>query len=712
MRFFPFKKKSVRLSELLPTWKTNQDAKFNDWTTENAIKYGLKSSTYVYACIQLISRCVASVPWHVYKQDKAGDYTEIKNHPLELLLEKPTPFHNRKDFMEGMVQHLYLGGNAIFTKVRAGAIVAELWQLPPDVIKVIPSQSEFIDRYEYRKDGIFQSFDPKDILHNKFNDPSNPYWGLAPLQAGARTVDTDVESVKFQKVSLQNRAISDGIFTFDHPLTREQWEEARVMVREQHQGIQNAHTPWVLGAGAKFQPMSLSPAEMDFLNSRKFSREEICSIFNVPPPMIGILENSTYNNIETARKIFWQDCIVPLLQDIKASLNLSLTPEFGTGIILDFDLSNVDALQTSSKEKMETAKSLFSMGVPFNLINQRLELGFDEIEGGDIGYLPSGLMPAGIMAEMELPDPNEIPPEDPKTDPNEEEKPKEELDKEKPESGKASGYKGLGLKTDKQKQYYFHQVDRKRNAWIINMTRKSARLFKSEGEIIAAAVKSGSDWKKALKKNEKNWQTFLEASYKSILEDLGRDHFGNLIKGYEPNEFKMDRKEEEEEEPELDPIHFFNPHEEDLTKYIIEIAGTKVTQVSDWTRQVIGALVLDAQENNLTMDELAKNIKDEFKEFSRYRAYRIARTEAQNALGFAHYAAGEKAQEILGQTLYGEWVTSNDDRVRDSHAAVHGEKVKLGESFSNGLKYAGEYTNATDSKDNINCRCVVVHDFD
>ena len=73
-------------------------------------------------------------------------------------------------------------------------------------------------------------------MHNKFNDPGNPYWGLAPLQAGARAVDIDVEAVKFQKVGLQNRAITDGIFTFEHPLTQDQWDEARAMVREQHYG--------------------------------------------------------------------------------------------------------------------------------------------------------------------------------------------------------------------------------------------------------------------------------------------------------------------------------------------------------------------------------------------------------------------------------------------------------------------------------------------
>ncbi len=282
---------------MLPVWQENKDAKFNDWETERAIKHGLKASTYVYACINAIARAVSSVPWYVYKEKNVGEWEVINRHPLELLVDRPTPYHSRKDLMTGMVQHLYLGGNSVFSKVRGGGIVTELWQLPPDAIKIYASRENYINYYEYEKDGVKRRLEQKDILHNKFNDPANPYWGISPLQAGARLVDSDIEAIKFQKVSLQNRAITDGIFSFEHPLTTQQWEEARAMVREQHQGMNNSHTPWVLGAGAQYTQMSLSPVEMDFLNSRKFNREEICSIFQVPPPIVGIMDTSTYNNI-------------------------------------------------------------------------------------------------------------------------------------------------------------------------------------------------------------------------------------------------------------------------------------------------------------------------------------------------------------------------------------------------------------------------------
>jgi HK97 family phage portal protein len=719
LRFMPkfnFKKKAMdlRYSRLLPKWRTTTDAKWYEWRTDRAIREGLKSSTYVYACINILAKSVSSVPWHVYKQDRNGDWIKQDQHPLQLLIEKPTPWHSRKDLMTGMIQHLYLGGNSVHTKVRAGGAVVELWQLQPDWIKVFPSATDWVDRYEYNKDGIITPISPKDIMHNKFIDPANPYWGLSPLQAGARAVDIDVEAVRYQKVGLQNMAISDGVFTFDHPLTKDQWQEARDMIREQHQGIDNAHTPWVLGAGANWQQMSMTPKDIDFVESRKFTANEICSIFQVPPPMIGILDKANYNNIETARKIFWLDTIVPLLEDLKDAFNLSLTPEFGTGIELSYDISNVNALQESTADKIVQAKDLWAMGVPFNMINQKLELGFDDIEGGDQGYLGSGMQPISMLAVADLgaqhkltnpelvtkPIENGAQATDPQNQQNE--PPPNEKDPPKgiiaplTKKQKTNAYMGLNLKSDEQKDQYADEVHRTRAKWTTEMKTRSAELFDKEAHMVA---KDPKNYKEIIKKHEQQWQDMFKDIYQQIVVDAGKDHYSRFNKSYTPRFYKDDQDA-------------FDPYTEIIEQYIITLAGTKVAWVSDFTRQMIGAMVLENEQQNGTMDDLAKSILTEYGEFSRYRAFRIARTETQNALGFAQYQAGHQAQEKLGVKLIGEWWTSLDDRVRKSHQELHGEKRPLGEAFSNGLTFAGQYENDKGGHNNINCRCVILHHFE
>lgn len=692
----------LRYSHLLPNWRTQTDAKWYEWWTDRAIREGMKSSSYVYACVNLLCKSASTVPWKVYAKNSSGDWIQQDDHPLQLLIEKPTPWHTRKDLMTGMVSHLYLGGNSIHTKVRANGIIAELWQLAPDWIRVIPSGTDWVDRYEYRKDGIITFIPPDDIMHNKFFDPANPYWGLSPLQAGARAVDIDVEAVKFQKVSLQNRAITDGVFTFEHPLTKDQWDEARKMVRDQHQGLDNARAPWVLGAGATWQQMSMTPAEMDFIESRKMTREEICTVFSVPPPMIGILDQATYNNVETARKIFWMDTVIPLLEDIKDCFNLSLTPEFGDNLLLDYDVSGIEALQESTADKINQAKTLWSMGVPFNEINDQLDLGFDPIEGGDVGYLPSGLLPAIQVESATLPQPTD--------NPNPQDKPADAQngrgeDDSTPPKGKVTPLtksqeeyvcKGINLISDYHKDHYTNAVDRKRSAWVLNMTRRSAVLFKNEADLVIDAVKKGGNYEKAIDGNKAKWETFLKATYQSIADEIGKETFSNL-KSFKYGETKDDDQ------------NAFDPYTEVIMNYISEIAGTKITMVSETTKKVIAGLIKQNEENNGTMDDLAKSIKSQYQEFSRYRSYRIARTETQNALGFAQYQAGHQAQSQYGLKIVGEWWTSLDDRVRKSHEELHGEKRELGQPFGNGLIFAGEYKNDQGGANNINCRCVILH---
>jgi hypothetical protein len=135
---------------------------------------------------------------------------------------------------------------------------------------------------------------------------------------------------------------------------------------------------------------------LDFVNSRSQVWAEICSAMGVPQPMVGILTDATLANIETSRRIFWMDTIIPLMRTIKGQLNVQLASQFGPEWVLDYDISDVEALREDYGKKLEEAKALFSMGVPFNRINEKLGLGFEPIEGGDSGYLPSGLIPSNL----------------------------------------------------------------------------------------------------------------------------------------------------------------------------------------------------------------------------------------------------------------------------------------------------------------------------
>lgn len=396
--------KSLPTHAFLSAFQHNQPL-WTDWDSAKAVKEGFKASAIVYACVRTLMQTAASVPWSAYvraepRKGSRRKWETAENHPLTELLERPNEHMSRQQLVERLTAHLYLGGNSILQQIRVRGTTVELWPIHDlSKIKVVPSRTDFIARYEVDVDGRQVPLEPEDVVHAMFTDPSNPYWGMSPLMAAARVVDTDVEAVKWNKVALQNRAVPDGVFSAKNTITRDQYDEMRLMVREQYED--RARAPWVLGAGTEFHQMGLSPVEMDFLESRKNNRAEIASVFGVPLPIIGFYEDATLANIETARKIFWGDTVKPFLEGVRSSLAHKIVPDFGDPrqLTLAPDYSEVEALREDLTGKIDNAVKLHSIGVPVNAINQRLELDLDEIPGGDVGLVSATLVPLTRVGE-------------------------------------------------------------------------------------------------------------------------------------------------------------------------------------------------------------------------------------------------------------------------------------------------------------------------
>jgi hypothetical protein len=448
--------------------------------------------------------------------------------------------------------------------------------------------------------------------------------------------------------------------------------------------------PWVLGADAKWQQMSLSPAELDFIEGRRFTRSEICSIFQVPPPMVSIYDQATLSNIETARRIFWLDTVIPYLEDIKDCLNLSLTKDFGEDIILDFDVSNVEAIQENFQEKINNARSLWGMVVPFNQINQKLELGFEDIEGGYLGFIPSGFLPTNLNFFDE--------PEEPE----EEEKGLGPSNKKQRLNINA----GLNLKTEEQKAFYWKRFERGRHEWYMRTTRITQRVMKEEGKDVVKAFREGGldEALKAIDRHSENWSNMLNSTWTSIVQEVGKETYDQLKTGAKLYQRKDDDGD------------FFNPWERTIQRYIERTSGSKIKLIQQFSKEQVRRTVLRQRThddpNERTIDKIARAIEARYNDDILYRSYRIARTEVVGASNYGSYASAQQLQENHNIILKREWISSRDDRVRDgsggsaNHETMDGEIVGMDEPFSNGVMYPADY-GADLPSETINCRCVV-----
>jgi HK97 family phage portal protein len=378
-----------------------------DWSFKKACQEGFESSTWVYACVTTWMSQVASIPWIVRKRSTVdGEWTHVKGHDIENFLRSPNPFMSGGDLMERLTADLQIGGNHLWKKIYSSrGKLLEVWPMDQDSIKPVPDRDKFIANYAITNNSNDIPLSTKEVVHFMLPNPRDIFWGQSPLRCIEKVLDCDLEALQWWVNAVYSGCRKDGVLSFKHDLTQDQYDFVIKKVREQLVSNISGRFPIVMGHEATYTPYDMSPAELDFTNSRKMTREEIAAAFKVPPPLIGILDHSTYNNLTTARRIFWVDAVLPFLERIKSTLNRCLKPDFISkqdldDYIIDYDISRVEALSSDFTEKLNQAVLMLGMGFPLNVINRRLELDCPDVEGGDVGYILQNYVPIDQVGAM------------------------------------------------------------------------------------------------------------------------------------------------------------------------------------------------------------------------------------------------------------------------------------------------------------------------
>lgn len=388
----PMRLKSLPLPEATPRWWLF--AKRAQWRADVAILEGYNASSIVYACVEKRAKLIASVPW-VAMQRTGDGYEARPDSPLQRLVNKPNDWQSWYELIYEASQNIDLSGNAYISEIRAGTsnLPFELWLLPSEHMAIKPGREQMIDYYEYDELGIRRRIEPQDMIQLRMPNPGNRWFGMPVLQAAGRATDVDRESGIWQKVSLQNRSVTDVHVQVPAGTDPEEIEEAERRWLERRSGPDNADKP--LFTSGDVNLLGRTAKEMDFVESRRAVWTEICAVFGMSLANLGMTESVNLANAQAMDKALWMNTIIPQLELIERQLNNQLSSEFGPEWKLEADLSGIDALQEDFGDKLNNAEKLMRLGYSQREINDKLELGFDSGELSDVRYEPVGLMPAG-----------------------------------------------------------------------------------------------------------------------------------------------------------------------------------------------------------------------------------------------------------------------------------------------------------------------------
>ena len=634
---------------------SGNDVLWTTWTIDKAVKEGFISCGWVYKAVSLISRNATTVPFVVKNKDNEVQW----EHPLTILMMDPHPYLNRVQFYELLIQWLQLSGNAYLKIVENSQSIQELWPISPD--KIVPIESKdntaFIKGYALKNKNLnltlSTEFTPDNVVHFALSNPAQPLVGISPLQAISKAVDSDVAQQEWNTSAMQNRGVVEGVFTFKKDLDKQRADGIMKRIMSKFSGSSNARKPLIIGSEASYTRLSLTAAEMDFLNSRQFNRDEIFAVFGVPPQLAGSQESSTYNNFATSMRIFWESTIIPILGLMATQFTNSFKNYLGEGYYVSYDLSGVAALRENETEKANTSKMYYDIGVPFSQINEKFELGFEEYEGWDLSNPKNA-----VSAETE-------------TNQNEDRKavliPTEHRD------AKAEALRRNKIAEGPAQSAY-------------------ADILERQGEAVYSALEANEDPIPAVKSFADELSKLTSDLYISVASQFAETTV------VDTRGKKLDFQHRGEVEDAMIKEFLFEEH----------IILTEVSAIQETTVKTILDQVRNAAEKGFQYNEL-RVMLDDTGIFSPERALRIARTEVGTAASIGQVSSAKVAGAEIKI-----WETAGTE-TRPAHINRQAEEVGIDERFSKQISSVGPrfpLDPQISAADRINCDCFLTFRVD
>jgi len=696
-----------------------------------------RAHVWVRKAITAIANNVGGLPVRVV----AADDTVIDGHELTELFTNPNDQNSQSEIWESYVVDMMLGGESFFEIVdSANGRPLEIWPRRPDRIMVAPDQSTERKLYPrvagYKFGDDDELIPPENMIHDKFKNPLNPWRGIAPITAVRSGLVIDMYAAAWSKTFLQRGARPDYAIIAPGGITPTEREELESALMTKFSGSDNWHKPIILEEGVTdLKPFSFPPKDIEWLEQRKFARDEIGGVFGVPDEVMGF-GRDTYENMDSAHRWFWLLTLIPLIQrrDDRLTLFFQKTrPLLKPGERFKTELSSVTALQEDIAPLIESARALWSMGVPFNAIDERLNLGFGAIPGGEIGYLPFNLIPAesagsgfGAIANDNV---RQINPETPKIDVitnvignNGQAYNDQKIDREtaKTETTAADliivNPRPIIYGSDVHKSL-INQFERRKQPHSDQFQRELKRLFQRQQNDALRAIRNADgiptereifDLRSEIKKTGE----MFKPNYESTVDDFGTVAVDDALENAAKIAVPMNAKQ-----PPADFGLAFDVTDPEIQAVINQYVFIFGRDINQTTQQQIGdALrpILDqAATEGWSIPQIQQSVYSEISMVfdirkSDWETERIARTEINRAANGGTLAGWRQSGVVRGKA----WLAALDARTRDSHLQAHDTYQSYPIPVEQNFRVGGGAGPAPGqigiAGEDINCRCTIV----
>lgn len=333
----------------------------------------------VYACVNLRANTIAKMPLYVYKRTPEGK-ERVDNSLSYALNVRPNPNMTPFAFKHTISSHIDLWGNAyVYFEIKNGKY--NLWILNPWEVVVLKDPLTGVVTYSGTFNSMPKTFLQKEILHFKALSIDG-LSGRSRITMARETLGNIQASQRMLGGFYKNGTASKGIITYPDPLNKNTKTAIRDDWQEINSGLENVGKVAILDNGLDYKSIGMSFEDAQYLQLAKFNIEEICRIFNVPLHMVGMLDRSTFNNIQQQSIDYISNSIQPTITDIEEEGNYKLfsSQQSNQGYYIKFNMAV--ALRADDEARSNYYEKMLNLGA-YNIDEVR------ELE--DKNPLPNGM---------------------------------------------------------------------------------------------------------------------------------------------------------------------------------------------------------------------------------------------------------------------------------------------------------------------------------
>jgi HK97 family phage portal protein len=323
----------------------------------------------VRKCVDFLARNAAQVGLHVFRRVSDTDRQRVSDHPLAQWLANPNPAMTAYRLIEALMADLALYGQAYWLKDRQSGGRLSLVRLPPQEITVygglLPTA------FVWTVGGGPVPLPTSDVVPFGTYNPIDPKCGLSLLESLRLTLEEDLAANESRRRYWQNGTRIDGVI--QRPREAPKWtppqkQSFREQLQARHSGPQGTGGVLVLEEGMTFQPMGFSAKDSEYIPARKFSAEEVAALYQIPLPMVGILDHATFSNIKEQHKQMLTDCLGPWFTHIEQGIEKFLLPEAAESADVYVEFNVAEKLKGSFEEQTNGLR--VAVGRPFMTANE------------------------------------------------------------------------------------------------------------------------------------------------------------------------------------------------------------------------------------------------------------------------------------------------------------------------------------------------------